>query len=159
MPAVIVENDESQWKDETGTRYHFPKRYLSLLLPGQKVVYYRGRLRTPAFAANRLSADRHYFGIAKIGCVYADPNSSKGDHFAPGRIQMANGIGAMPEHKKPLTHYAGQFHLCVSAEHRWILQLFHCRILTAYNSAQTLSQCPKVYQLNRQLCPFSVKVV
>jgi hypothetical protein len=26
MPAVIVENDESQWKDETGEIYHFPRR-------------------------------------------------------------------------------------------------------------------------------------
>lgn len=73
MPAVIVENDESQWKDETGAIYHFPKRYVRLLHPGQHVVYYKGRLRDPAFASTRLSHDQHYFGVATIGRVYPDP--------------------------------------------------------------------------------------
>jgi hypothetical protein len=82
MPAVIVENDESEWKDETGEIYHFPQRYLPILTPGQKVIYYRSRLRNPDYAAQRLSADPHYFGIAEIGQVYPDPESNKGDHFA-----------------------------------------------------------------------------
>jgi putative restriction endonuclease len=82
MPAVIVENDESEWEDETGEIYHFPKRYLPILTPGQKVVYYKSRLRNPVYAMERLSADPHYFGIAEIGKVYRDPQSGKGDHFA-----------------------------------------------------------------------------
>jgi 5-methylcytosine-specific restriction protein A len=69
MPAIIVENDESQWKDETGEIYHFPKRYLPILTPGQRVIYYKSRLRNPDYAAQRLSADPHYFGIAEIGQV------------------------------------------------------------------------------------------
>jgi putative restriction endonuclease len=82
MPAVIVENDESQWKDETGEIYHFPKRYLPILTPGQKVIYYKSRLRNPDYAAQRLSGDQHYFGVAEIGQIYPDPESDKGDNFA-----------------------------------------------------------------------------
>jgi putative restriction endonuclease len=82
MPAVIVENDESEWNDETGEIYHFPKRYLPILTPGQKVIYYKGRLRDPNYATQRLSPEPHYFGIAEIGRVYADRESKKGDYFA-----------------------------------------------------------------------------
>ena len=82
MPAVIVENDESEWKDQTGEIYHFPKRYLTILTPGQKVIYYKGRLRNPDSAVQRLSPDPHYFGVAEIGKVYPDPESDKGDNFA-----------------------------------------------------------------------------
>lgn len=80
--AVIAENDESQWNDSTGATYHFPRRYAAMLKPGTRVVYYKGKLRNQAFAAKRLSADPHYFGIAEIGKVFPDPSSDKGDLFA-----------------------------------------------------------------------------
>lgn len=82
MPAVVVENDVSIWDDETGAVYHFPKRYSSILAPGVQVIYYKGRLTDKAFTNQRLSAQPHYFGIARIGKVYPDPKSSKGDLFA-----------------------------------------------------------------------------
>jgi predicted HNH restriction endonuclease len=80
--AVITENDESQWSDDTGVLYHFPKRYRDLIPPGTLVMYYKGKERDRAFAASRLSADPHYFGVAKIGEVFPDRASSKGDLFA-----------------------------------------------------------------------------
>jgi len=80
--AVITENDESQWRDETGVRYHFPKRYFKFLPPGAKVAYYKGKLKDEAFAEKRLSSHPHYFGLATIGKVYPDPDSAKGDFFA-----------------------------------------------------------------------------
>lgn len=82
MPVVIVENDTSQWEDETGAVYHFPKRYQTWLAQGTEVVYYKGRIKDKAFASVRLSADPHYFGKARIGKVYADRRSDKGDLFA-----------------------------------------------------------------------------
>lgn len=82
MPVVIAENDTSQWEDETGAVYHFPKRYKALLEQGTEVVYYKGRIKHKAFAASRLISEPHYFGIARIGKVYADPKSSKGDLYA-----------------------------------------------------------------------------
>lgn len=82
MPAVIVENDTSQWEDETGSVYHFPKRYQPWLTQGTEVIYYKGRIKDKVFASVRLSADPHYFGTARIGKVYPDPKSDKGDLFA-----------------------------------------------------------------------------
>ncbi len=82
MPAVIVENDASIWDDETGAVYHFPKRYRTLLAPGTKVLYYKGKLTDKTFATRRLSPAPHYFGVARIGKVYPDVNSAKGDLFA-----------------------------------------------------------------------------
>ena len=82
MPVVIVENDTSQWKDETGAVYHFPKRYQTWLVQGTQVIYYKGRIKDKAYALVRLSADPHYFGMASIGKIYADPRSDKGDLFA-----------------------------------------------------------------------------
>lgn len=82
MPAVIAENDESKWADQTGALYHFPKQYRAILTEGTAVLYYKGKMRNKAFADLRLSADPHYFGVARIGKVYADPKSSKGDSFA-----------------------------------------------------------------------------
>ncbi len=82
MFAVIVENDESQWADETGAVYHFPKRYQPLLRADTHVVYYKGRLRNPKFAAHRLTSEPHYFGVARIGKVFVDRQSKKGDVFA-----------------------------------------------------------------------------
>jgi predicted HNH restriction endonuclease len=82
MYVVITENDESQWCDQTGIAYHFPKRALRLLSPGMKVVYYKGKLKDKKYAQGRLSPEMHYFGIAEIGKIYSDPNSAKGDQFA-----------------------------------------------------------------------------
>jgi 5-methylcytosine-specific restriction protein A len=82
MPVIIAENDISQWEDKTGVIYHFPKRYKTLLKQGTKVVYYKGRIKDKAFAAARLSSEPHYFGMARIGMVYADIKSDKGDLYA-----------------------------------------------------------------------------
>lgn len=82
MPAVIAENDESQWEDQTGARYHFPKQYRGILLEGTSVIYYKGRLKNKAFSSNRLSRAPHYFGVARIGKVYPDDQSKKGDLYA-----------------------------------------------------------------------------
>lgn len=82
MPAVIVENDVSMWDDQPGAVYHYPKRYRTILAPGTRVIYYKGKLTDKAFAYQRLAAAPHYFGVARIGKIYPDPNSSKGDLFA-----------------------------------------------------------------------------
>lgn len=82
MPAVIVENDVSKWGDQTGSLYHFPKRYKSLIEEGTEVLYYKGRLKDQKFLSQRLSPKPHYFGKATIGEVYSDNNSKKGDLFA-----------------------------------------------------------------------------
>lgn len=80
--AVITENDESQWEDETGSRYHFPKSYAAIIPAGTKVIYYKGKLKNKAFADKRKSPAPHYFGVGVIGQVVPDPNSQKGDLFA-----------------------------------------------------------------------------
>ena len=82
MPVVIVENDTSQWDDQTGAVYHFPKRYSTWLVEGAEVIYYKGRIKDKGFVSLRLSADPHYFGKARIGEIHADRNSTKGDLFA-----------------------------------------------------------------------------
>lgn len=82
MYAVIAENDQSQWEDDTGCLYHFPKRYSAILTPGTRVVYYKGRMKDAGFAQARLSPEPHYFGVARIGQVYPDKASTKGDWFA-----------------------------------------------------------------------------
>jgi predicted HNH restriction endonuclease len=80
--AVITENDESAWKDETGRKYHFPARYREYLITGTDVIYYKGKQRKQEFTGLRLSAEPHYFAFARIGEVSADPDSNKGDLFA-----------------------------------------------------------------------------
>lgn len=82
MFVVITENDKSNWKDDTGVLYHFPKRYSSLLVPGTKAVYYKGKIQDKKFSEDRLSDLPHYFAIATIGKVYSDRESKKGDLFA-----------------------------------------------------------------------------
>jgi len=47
--TVITENDESEWGDETGTLYHFPKRYRKNLEPGTRLIYYKGRIKNKVF--------------------------------------------------------------------------------------------------------------
>ncbi|MGF1719264.1 hypothetical protein L4D20_04365 [Vibrio kyushuensis] len=82
--AVIVENDESAWKDQTGVKYHFPKIYIakSRIRVGTKVVYYKGRMTNSKFANKRLSKQPHYFGFATVCAITPDPLSKKGDLYA-----------------------------------------------------------------------------
>ena len=80
--CVIVENDISQWDDQTGVLYHFPKRYEKFLTPGSEVIYYKGSLKQKSYTDKRLSDLPHYFGVATIGKVFRDKSSSKGDLFA-----------------------------------------------------------------------------
>jgi putative restriction endonuclease len=82
MPAVIAENDESKWDDKTGVSYHFPKQYRSILTEGTVVIYYKGKMTNKAFSDQRLSTQPHYFGVARIGQIHADVNSTQGDLFA-----------------------------------------------------------------------------
>jgi len=82
MPAVIAENDESKWADETGLLYHFPKQYKSILSEGTSVLYYKGKMTNKAFRGERLTTSPHYFGVARIGSIHADNKSQKGDLFA-----------------------------------------------------------------------------
>jgi putative restriction endonuclease len=82
MPhTVIVENDESQWHDQTGSLFHFPSRYRKFLQPGTKLLYYKGKQTKSLYAAKRLSAAPHYFGIAEAGKAWKDPKSRKRDWF------------------------------------------------------------------------------
>ena len=62
--TVIVENDESQWKDQAGKLYHYPQRYAKFLLPGTKLVYYKRKQKDTKYAAARLSQEPHYFAFA-----------------------------------------------------------------------------------------------
>ncbi|WP_447767583.1 HNH endonuclease [Sphingobacterium faecium] len=80
--TVITENDISQWKDNTGKQYHFPKRYLNHITKGTQVVYYKGENKDKSFTPKRLSDLPHYFGIGEIGNVYNDPESTKNDYYA-----------------------------------------------------------------------------
>ncbi|MBD2256102.1 HNH endonuclease [Pseudanabaena sp. FACHB-2040] len=82
MRTIITENDESEWEDQTGVLYHFPKRYEKFLLPGTQVIYYKGKLKNSEFRSQRLADEPHYFAKAAIGKVYPDKQSSKGDLFA-----------------------------------------------------------------------------
>ncbi|WP_286240774.1 HNH endonuclease [Neptuniibacter halophilus] len=82
MQAVITENDESQWDDQTGSLYHFPKRYQKYLLPGTEVLYYKGKIKNLQYRDKRLDDAPHYFAKAVIGKVYPDRSSDKGDLFA-----------------------------------------------------------------------------
>lgn len=75
--VIITENDESQWDDEEGARYHFPSKYIRLLKPGANVIYYKGKMTNKSFKEKRLSSDPHYFGKAVIGTVSQDPENHK----------------------------------------------------------------------------------
>ncbi len=46
------------------------------------MIYYKGGLKKADYRDQRLSDKPHYFGSSKIGRVYPDTRSSKGDHFA-----------------------------------------------------------------------------
>jgi len=82
MNTIITENDESQWSDETGVAYHFPKRYAKLLPVGARLIYYKGKVRNKVYSATRLSDAPHYFATAVVSRIIADPKSDKGDLYA-----------------------------------------------------------------------------
>jgi len=70
---ILVENEVSEWDDETGVRYHFPKnRYLNRLKTGMKFIYYKGRTK---------STKPQYFGYGEIANIYPDPQSQS-DYYA-----------------------------------------------------------------------------
>lgn len=77
MYAVIIENDESQYQDETGILYHFPKAYAKFLEIGTQVLYYKSRIKDKAYSHLRLSDKQHYFATAKISNVQPDRNNPK----------------------------------------------------------------------------------
>lgn len=79
--VIIAENDESQWDDKTGISYNYPSKYSGILLPGTKVIYYKGKLKDKRFEDIRLSNDPHYFGVAIIGDNYLDKNASKKEYY------------------------------------------------------------------------------
>lgn len=76
--AVITENDQSKWDDETGIRYHYPKMYQKYLEPGTKVLYYKGRIKDKKFEADRLSNKPHYFAVAEIARIEAQSKEQGG---------------------------------------------------------------------------------
>ncbi|WP_295721082.1 hypothetical protein [Mucilaginibacter sp.] len=78
MPyAIITQNDVSKWDDIEGKKYHFPNKYLRILVPGTKIIYYKGVLKDKAFEDQRLSKKAHYFGLAEIGAIKIDPENPK----------------------------------------------------------------------------------
>ena len=115
MRLVLVENDVSAWQDETGVKYHFPKKYARLIQPGAKFVYYKGRLKDKSFSKERLSDDPHYFGSGVIGKIFPDRKSDKGDLFAtidsykvfsaPVGFKDAGNYIEAPDILKPTNHW------------------------------------------------------
>jgi len=80
MPTIIMESPDSRYDDETGVRYHFPKRYLKMLQPGTQVVYYKGK-RKNGEKSIRLSKDPHYFGIGIVGRLAPNEQGLEGDYY------------------------------------------------------------------------------
>ena len=79
--AVIVQNDKSDWDDIKGDIYHYPSRYRAILVPGCKVIYYKGKMTDRTFESERLSAEPHYFGVGIIGDSISDTESQKNDWY------------------------------------------------------------------------------
>ena len=77
--AIITENDESPWDDITGVQYHFPHKYIKVLVTGTKVIYYKGRMADKKYLDKRLTKEPHYFAIAEIGKVSTKNNK---DYYA-----------------------------------------------------------------------------
>lgn len=77
--TVIVENDITEWHDNEGVTYHYPRRYRPLLTPGTRLIHYKGKLRDRAFAADRMSEHPHYFATSIAGKSTIDATSAKGD--------------------------------------------------------------------------------
>tara|TARA_B110000503_G_scaffold2662_1_gene3566 strand:+ start:592 stop:1368 length:777 start_codon:yes stop_codon:yes gene_type:complete len=77
MYVIIVENDESEWEDQTGEIYHYPNQYQKLLLEGTHFIYYKGKMKNKAFRNARLSEDPYYFGCGVIGACTPDEQSER----------------------------------------------------------------------------------
>ena len=75
--VILAENDISDWADETGQVYHFPRKYYSLIQPGTKFIYYKGKIRDKSFQSERLSDEPHYFGTGIIEEIIEDKNNQK----------------------------------------------------------------------------------
>lgn len=72
---VIVEQDESIYRDKTGLEYHFPNsKYLKRISEGDRVIYYKGRLKSSneKIKKSRLSKEPHYFGIGTVDKITPD---------------------------------------------------------------------------------------
>jgi putative restriction endonuclease len=69
---IITENDESSWDDKTGEYYHYPSKYKSKISTGDKIIYYKGKMKDKNFLNKRLSKEPHYFGIGTIGEISED---------------------------------------------------------------------------------------
>lgn len=54
----------------------------TLLSPGSQIIYYKGTIKNKEFSSARLTDKPHYFGIATLGKVFPDRESSKRDLFA-----------------------------------------------------------------------------
>lgn len=66
---ILVENEVNKygWKDETGSRYHYPNKYINLIKEGRRFIYYRG--------SREKSGERRipeYFGTGIISTIYRD---------------------------------------------------------------------------------------
>lgn len=69
MPLVLTQNMKNavtgySYDDDLGTSYEYPTRYRSLIQPGEKFVYYRGKLNE----AGSIQVP-HYFGAGIVGTV------------------------------------------------------------------------------------------
>ena len=63
----------SEYADETGSRYHFPRKYFNFMtFPDIEFVYYEPK-------SGRRSGRGEYFGYGQVGEVTADPD--KPDHY------------------------------------------------------------------------------
>ncbi len=79
--AVIAQNDESEWDDVKGDLYNYPSTYKSILTPGCKIIYYKGRMTNKSFSHLRLSSEPHYFGTGIVGDSIEDTDSPKNDWY------------------------------------------------------------------------------
>lgn len=77
---IITENDESQWDDETGVKYHYPPKYKNKIQAGGLVIYYKGRIKNPVYSSKRLSNEPHYFGTGVISNIKQELGSK--NYFA-----------------------------------------------------------------------------
>ncbi|WIM87432.1 hypothetical protein PT015_21745 [Candidatus Mycobacterium wuenschmannii] len=66
MPLVLTQNEVSvsdiDYADVLGMVYEYPSRYRTLIQPGERFVYYRGRRR-----ANGSSQTPSYLGCGTVG--------------------------------------------------------------------------------------------
>ncbi|MCG7578808.1 hypothetical protein [Mycolicibacterium sp. OfavD-34-C] len=74
MPLVLTQNLKNavtgyEYADELGTSYEYPTRYRSLIQPGEKFVYYRGKLNVDGSIQVP-----HYFGTGVVGSVAPSGN-------------------------------------------------------------------------------------